>query len=468
LARLVIVSNRVATPGDRSGRAGGLAVAMRDALRRHGGVWFGWSGQIDDAPASAPHRVTAGGVTYVTVDLTASEHERYYVGYANRTLWPLLHFRLGLVEYKREEFEAYLEVNARFAEVLAPLLQPDDLVWTHDYHLIPLGAELRKRGVKNRLGFFLHTPFPSADVLVALPHHETLMRSLCAYDLVGFQTDDAVRAFLDYIVTVAQGSLLDGGEFQAFGTRSRAARFPVGIDTDGFAELARQSLGSADAIRLKQSLADRRLVIGVDRLDYSKGIPSRFEAIDSLLTRWPDHRRTFNYLQITPHSRAEVAQYRSLRREIESAAGRINGRFAEFDWSPIRYVNRSFTRATLAGFYRQARAGLVTPFRDGMNLVAKEFVAAQNPDDPGVLILSRLAGAAKELDTALLVNPLDYDEMAAALHLALAMSLEERRERWQPMMATLRRNTVATWRENYLAALQRTDALPARRAQTGD
>jgi trehalose 6-phosphate synthase len=456
LARLVIVSNRLSLPGAGSARAGGLAVAMREALGEHGGLWFGWSGEIAEASEAAPRLVTKDNITYAATDLTPEEHRLYYLGFANGTLWPLLHFRLGLMEYRREAARAYWEVNRRFAAVLAPLLRPDDLVWVNDYHLFPLGEELRKLGVTGRIGFFLHTPFPPAEALIALPRHEALLASLGCYDLAGFQTEDCVRAFLHCIADIMDGVALGGGAYWASGRHARAAAFPIGIDTAGFAALAQRASRSLETRRLEESLAGRPLILGVDRLDYSKGIPQRFEAIDALLTDWPDHRRQFNYLQITPHSRGEVAQYRALRREIEGAAGRINGKFAEFDWSPIRYLNKSFSRQVLAGFLRRSRIGLVTPLRDGMNLVAKEFVAAQNPDDPGVLILSRFAGAARELETALLVNPIDIDETAAALRRGLAMSRAERVERWAAMIDVLRRHTIDTWRADFLDALAAT------------
>lgn len=453
LPRLVVISNRVALPGGAQARAGGLAVAIREALQANGGLWFGWSGETADVVPPVPRTITRGNITYAVTDLTQEEHELYYAGYSNGALWPLLHFRVGLIEYRRNAAQAYFAVNRRFATMLAPLIGRDDLIWVQDYHLIPLGSALRELGIANRIGFFLHTPIPPPEVMIALPRHERLIEAMCAYDVVGFQTDENRRAFLRCVTQIGDGTAESDGHFTAFGRSGYAAAFPIGIDTEEFADLARRSAGSPEAQRLESSLGQRKLILGIDRLDYSKGIPERFEAIEGLLTDSPEFRAQFTYLQITPHSRSEIGEYRALRRRIDALAGRINGRFAEFDWSPIRYINRSFTRATLAGFNRHARIGFVTPIRDGMNLVAKEFVAAQDPDDPGVLILSRFAGAAKELDAALLVNPMDVDELVIALRRGLLMSLAERRERWQAMMAMVRRNTITTWRTNFLAAL---------------
>jgi len=326
----------------------------------------------------------------------------------------------------------------------------------HDYHLIPLGAELRRLGIINRIGFFLHTPFPAVEVLTALPGHEVLARSLCAYDLVGFQTANDVRAFSDYLTYEAKIRVGTDGHVEAFGRSLRIAAFPIGIDTDEFAVIARDAAAAPDTNRLRRSLQGRQLIIGVDRLDYSKGLPNRFVAFQELLTRWPEHHARVTLLQIAPHSRAEIAQYRSLRRELESLAGRINGRFAEFDWIPIRYLNKPFSRQILAGFYRISRVGFVSPLRDGMNLVAKEYVAAQDPENPGVLVLSRFAGAAREMGAALIVNPFDTGTMADALHQALIMPLDERRARWSELMNTLRINTIEQWRERFLNALRST------------
>ena len=456
MARLVVVSNRVTLPRERVSRAGGLAVALREELQRAGGIWFGWSGEVSDAADGKPQVTSVGKVTYVTLDLSPRDHAAYYIGYANSTLWPLCHYRLGLIDFHRSHFEGYLRVNAAFAKALKPLLRPDDVIWVHDYHFVPLGAELRRLDVGNPIGFFLHIPFPAAEVFRALPAHRRLVRDLCAYDLIGLQTATDVRTFGGYIVNEAGGTVSPDGSFQAFGLRSRVGAFPIGIDADAFAMTARENADAPETIRLKQSLVGRHLVLGVDRLDYSKGIPQKVEAFYELLGRWPEHASRVTFMQIAPVSRGEVAQYRALRRDIEARAGRLNGKYAEFDWVPVRYLNKSFGRATLAGFYRASRVGFVTPLRDGMNLVAKEYVAAQDSEDPGVLILSTFAGAAHELKAALLVNPYDVDQLAEALHQSLVMPRDERKARYDQLMDVLSSNTLAAWRDSFLSQLQST------------
>lgn len=463
MARLVVVSNRVAMPRERLSRAGGLAVALREALQSQGGLWFGWSGEVNEQATApdrlAPRHARQGRVEYAVLDLTPEEHRQFYLEFANATLWPLCHYRLGLINFNRASWEGYLAVNAHFAEQLVPLLRPDDVIWIHDYHFIPLAAELRRRGVRNRIGFFLHIPFPAPEVLAALPGHERLVRDLCAYDLIGFQTIGDVRALSEYILHEAGGTVsgdLDGadGRITAYGRSLRIGAFPIGIDTEDFVRMAIAGAGSAETRRLTESLVGRSLVIGVDRLDYSKGIPQRFEAFHHLLGARPEHRGKVTFMQIAPISRGEVAQYRKLRNELDGLTGRINGKFAEFDWVPVRYLNKAFSRETLAGFYRHARVGFVTPLRDGMNLVAKEYVASQDPDDPGVLVLSRFAGAAREMQGALIVNPYDTEALAEALDRALTMPRDERRSRWESMMAVLRANTITHWRENFLSQLR--------------
>ena len=453
MSRLVVVSNRVALPDES--RAGGLAVALQAALEETGGLWFGWSGKIDPDASGQMHEQHAGHIRYVTVDLSQRDHADYYNGFANRTLWPLLHFRVDLVDYSRETYAGYRRVNALFAEKLAPLLREDDTVWVHDYHLIPLAKLLRDMGVRCKLGFFLHVPMPSSDLLAALPDHARLFEGLSSYDLVGFQTERDVERFQDYVRLFGRGRVIEHGVLEtAHGRRLCAGAFPISIDTARIARQAADAVGKASVKRLQASLSGRALAIGVDRLDYSKGLPERFRAFAHYLERHPQQRGKVTYLQIAPVSRGEVTEYRSLRHELERLAGHINGSHADADWTPMRYVNRNYPHPTLTGFYRMARVGLVTPLRDGMNLVAKEFIASQDGDDPGVLVLSTFAGAAREMDSALLVNPYDLDGVADAIAAAVAMPLAERRERWQTMMTRLEQHDVTAWRRGYLQALR--------------
>ena len=452
MTRLVVVSNRVARP--KEVRAGGLASAMQAALKERGGLWFGWSGTVcDDAPP-ALHREAHGAIEYALLDLARTDYEPYYLGFANRTLWPLLHFRPGLLDFRREELAGYRRVNRAFAEALAPLLRDDDTVWVHDYHLIPLAHALRAHGVGARIGFFLHTPLPPHALLAMLPHHRDLLATLADYDLVGVQTAADLQSVHDYFARES-GARIDGDYLLlSDGRRFRAGAFPISIDTAAIARQAGDAADSASTRNLVASLQERALAIGVDRLDYSKGLPERFEAFGRFLDKRSEARRRISMMQIAPLSREDVPEYRRLRTRLEQIAGAVNGRHAEPDWVPIRYIYRSYQQATLAGYYRIARVGLVTPLRDGMNLVAKEFVAAQPAEDPGVLVLSRFAGAADELAEALLVNPHDRDDTADAIETAMAMPLAERRERWRAMMDTLERDDIAAWRHGFLAALE--------------
>jgi trehalose 6-phosphate synthase len=451
--RLVVVSNRVGPIAAGKASEGGLAVALRAALENAGGLWFGYSGTISDPPGETPKIETAGNITAATLDLTRRDFEEYYIGYANRVLWPLFHYRPSLVGFSRRDLAGYLRVNRKFARALAPLLTPDDLVWVHDYHLIPLADELRRLEARNTIGFFLHTPFPAAEVLRLLPNHHELVASLCAYDLVGFQTKTDVQGFRDYLVRWCGGEELKGGAIRAFGRVVRTAVFPVGIDVEGIAAMAAKASSSRQYRRLCDSIRDRALLIGVDRLDYSKGLAARFAAYYHLLEHHPQSRGRTVFLQIAPPSRSDVPEYQEIRRELEAAAGRINGRFAEFDWTPLRYLNKSFNHRILTGFYRAAGLALITPLRDGMNLVVKEYLASQNPDDPGMPILSCFAGAAHELGEAILVNPNDIEGVAEAIVQGLEMPVGERKERWSAMMASLRRNDADAWRRGFIEAL---------------
>lgn len=453
MSRLVAISNRVESPRGAPA-AGGLAVALVEALQARSGLWFGWSGKTDPQPAAVPRVDRADGFTLATLDLAPRDYEAYYSGFANRCLWPLLHFRIDIVAFDRQQFEGYRRVNAAFAQALAPLLRPDDLIWIHDYHLFWMASELRRRGVHQRIGFFLHTPFPPREILTTLPHHAELVRALFDCDLLGLQTASDLERFCSYVRHEAGGRQA-GDTLSAFGRTLRVGAFPVGIDAARVRDYAQSAGGRREYRRLREVLRGHDQIIGVDRLDYSKGLLRRLNAFEHLLDRHPDIHGQIDYLQIAPISRGEVRAYRDFRLELEQRAAHINGRYAQVDWTPVRYLNRTLPRRTLAGFYRASRIGLVTPMRDGMNLVAKEYVAAQDSDDPGVLVLSRFAGAAQQMQAALLVNPYDTGEVADALYRARNMPRAERRERHAALWQVVLKQDVTRWREDFLAALSR-------------
>ncbi|GJH20126.1 alpha,alpha-trehalose-phosphate synthase (UDP-forming) [Caballeronia novacaledonica] len=458
MSRLIIVSNRVAPISEGGPAAGGLAVGVYDALKETGGMWFGWSGDVLTSHPEGIKLEEHGPVTFATIGLVRRDYDQYYRGFSNATLWPAFHYRPDLIEFDRHEYDGYCRVNRWLAEQLAPLLRPDDVIWVHDYHLIPFAQALRALGVKNRIGFFLHIPFPAAQILLSVPRHRELVEALCAFDLLGFQTEPDLRAFCDYIETEAGGSLRRDGakpvEVRAFGQTLRAAAYPIGVYPDEIAALAKDGESGRDVEIVKATLHHRKLVMSVDRLDYSKGLVERFRAFERLIEHDSRQRNNVSFLQIAPPTRSDVDAYRDMRFQLEAESGRINGRYAELDWTPIRYIHRQYERPVLAALFREAHVGLVTPLRDGMNLVAKEYVSAQDPDDPGVLVLSQFAGAARELTAALIVNPLDIDDMADALATALKMPLDERKARYGEMMQQLRENNVSVWRDNFLRDLK--------------
>ncbi len=457
MARLVVVSNRVGVPKS-GGRAGGLEVAIRAALKRNPGIWFGWSGEIAPNGTVRTETVQTDKISYVVTDLPKEDYDGYYNGFANRVLWPILHYRLDLAEFSRVDLGGYMRVNEHFAAELHKVLRPDDMIWVHDYHLLPFARALRDRGHGNKIGFFLHTPFPPPEIITALPHHERIVSALCQYDLVGFQTETDAANFARYVEAECRLKQESKRRFTVGDRTMRIGVFPVGVETAAFGRLARKSIRSAFVQDVLTSLSGRAMIIGVDRLDYSKGIDLRMLAFERFLAANPEWQNNVTYLQITPKSRSAIQEYAALAQAVSAAAGRINGTYGEASWTPIRYVNRAHSRTVLAGLYRAARAALVTPLRDGMNLVAKEYVTSQDAEDPGVLILSRFAGAAVECKPALLVNPYDLDAVGGAILRALSMPQSERRARHEALMSVLSANDVQYWPEKFLSALMGQEA----------
>ncbi|MBH1999803.1 MAG: alpha,alpha-trehalose-phosphate synthase (UDP-forming) [Sphingomonadaceae bacterium] len=460
MSRLIVISNRVSRPS-KAGNQGGLAVALSQALRESRGIWVGWSGEVTENFTGHIGFSEDEGVKTATIDLEEQDIDEYYNGYANKTLWPLFHFRIDLAEYARDFEGGYNRVNQRFADTAAPLIEPDDVIWVHDYHMIPLGQMLRDRGHRNRMGFFLHIPWPPTRLLVSLPHHTKLVSTLFAYDLVGFHTEEWLESFRHYVEREMGGSV--NGDFVTVGDRTiQAVACPIGINAKAFAEAADSDAAREMLGLVRASLQDRAMIVGVDRLDYSKGLEERFNGYARFLKDNPDHHRKVVLTQIAPPSRGEVESYQQIRATLDALAGRINGEYSDVDWTPIRYVNQGYPRDKLAGIYRGAKIGLVTPLRDGMNLVAKEYVAAQDPNDPGVLILSRFAGAAMQLKDALLINPYSPEEMSDAILRALAMPLDERKRRWRAMMDSVEQQDISWWRQSFTERLMAVDRDTAR------
>jgi len=445
MSRVVIVSNRVVSPR-QAAQAGGVAVAIADTLSKRDGLWFGWSGEVGSDTGNLP-TVEKGddGISIATVPISYEEYQGYYLGYANSVLWPVFHNRLDLAHFEAGYYALYQEVNRRFADSLNRLLQPDDLIWVHDYHFVLLASALRSLGVRNRIGFFLHIPFPPSQSFLAVPEHLELARALAEYDLIGLQTTTDVGNMIDYLEHGASGRLLPDGRIRVNDRVAEISSFPVGIDLEPFLASNEGAIVAGEV----------RRIIGVDRLDYTKGLPQKFRGFSRFLQQNERYRNRVTLTQIATPTRESVEAYADIRKELESLSGAINGSYGDLDWIPINYINRTLSRSELATNYGRAQVGLVTPLRDGMNLVAKEYVASQDPADPGVLILSRFAGAAEHMTEALIVNPYNIDEIAAAIRAALEMPAGERRERHGALLSKLRAGRAEHWSSAFLERLAR-------------
>ncbi|WP_417683996.1 alpha,alpha-trehalose-phosphate synthase (UDP-forming) [Roseibium sp.] len=448
MSRLVVISNRLPLGSNPSG---GLVVALHDTMKERGGLWVGVE-PGENAGGAQPRFVEHPGLSFERKALEIPEelYDAYYLGYANSVLWPLCHGRIDLLDLQPHYRQGYIEVNRRLARTLAEELAPDDIIWVHDYHLFPLAQMLRSEGVLNPIGFFLHIPFPSAANIGALTDVTELAGWLAAFDLVGLQTNRDVAACLEVFRTLPGSEMLMDGAIRYRSRMVDVKSFPIGIDARQFAEIA-----ASRSQRHEPTGSIGELIIGADRLDYSKGLPQRFRAYADLLEHHSEWRGKVSYLQIASPTRENVEAYRDIREELEQLSGAINGRFADIGYTPLQYIHRPVERDRLAGLFRRSRVGLVTPLADGMNLVAKEYVAAQDPADPGVLVLSCFAGAAEQLgDAVLLANPYDTRQMSQRIHEALAMPLDERRQRHQAAIENIVDEDVNWWAATFIKALQ--------------
>lgn len=453
MSKLIVVSNRIAPISEGKPTAGGLAVGVFDALKQAGGIWFGWNGDIDET-GDTPRQTRlqeSENITYATTSLSRRDYDEYYRGFANSTLWPVFHYRPDLSRYDRAQYQGYRRVNDDWARQVCALAQDDDAIWVHDYHLLPFAQACRNLGARQRIGFFLHIPFPAEQILATVPPHRELITALCAYDVIGFQTERDRRAFSDYVCLHLGATRLDAQRLSVGGREVLTGSYPIGIYPEEIEALSHDEQHTQKLKRFTQAFSRKQLIISVDRLDYSKGLIERFTAFDRLMGRLNPHNDNVAFVQIAPPSREDVEQYRHIRRQLESLAGRINGRWSDLASTPLHYINKAYDRNLLMALFRASQVGFVTPLRDGMNLVAKEYVAAQPEDNPGVLVLSEFAGAAEELAIgALLVNPYDLDHMAETLERALAMPRDERQARHQAMMLCLKANNLSQWRDRFL------------------
>jgi trehalose 6-phosphate synthase/phosphatase len=443
--RLLIVSNRLpVTASVEGGRvelaeaSGGLATGLEGWHRQAEAMWIGWPGDLPQATPAMKNELETRlrERRVVPVFLTAEEVRRFYDGFANRVLWPLFHYLVDRVPVDAQGWEAYAAVNRRFADHVTDVYRPGDIIWVHDYQLMLVPALLRASLPDARIGFFLHIPFPSSEVFRILPWRREILRGLLGADLLGFHTFAYLRHFVTSLLHV-EGTEAQIDRIHVDDRTVRLGVFPMSIDVAAFEALARDPRVQAEAAAIREDAGGRRILLGVDRLDYTKGIPRRLLALERLLARQPELRDAIRYVQIAVPSRENVDSYQVFRRQVEEAVGRINGGAATLRSTPIHYLHQSVSRAQLVALYTAADVMVVTPLRDGMNLVAKEFVASR-VDGDGVLVLSEFAGAADELGEALTVNPYDVDAVSGAMHEALAMAPAVRQAR----MGNLRRRVV--------------------------
>lgn len=460
---LVVVSNRLPVERTLEGTwraaSGGLVAALAPTLEATGGRWIGWDGgegrprKRRGAPKKSPSRVEGIPFDLSPVALSRQEAAGSYYGFSNRTLWPLLHDLSRPPVFDEGWWETYEKVNRRFARAVLDATGPDDVIWIHDYHLLLASKMIREKRPNALILFFLHIPFPPPEIFRRLPWRDEIVKGMLAADLVGFHTEAYAENFRRAALASASGiGWTAEGELLVDGRTSRVGAFPISVDFGSWDELARSPEVQREVARIRQRLGDRRIILGVDRLDYTKGIPERLGAFEELLEEESELRGKVVLIQIAVPSRTRVREYRTLRREVEETVGRINGRFTDHDTVriPVHYLYRSVPRTRLAALYGVADVALVTPLKDGMNLVAKEYVACR-PDDGGVLVLSEFAGAARELATgALLVNPFDRRAVKETLSKALRLEPGDARRRMKGLREQVDGASVFHWAASLL------------------
>lgn len=454
MSRIIVVSFRIAQHQHIA--TGGLAVAIECMLnaQQQEGIWLGWSGEQSSKICSALHSEQREHYSTMTFSLTPEQYQEFYCGYANNCLWPAFHQRSDLMHFQSQHYQQYLAINNQIAHYLQTIARPDDLIWVQDYHLIPLAHFCRELGLKQAIGFFLHTPFPSPEILKTIPRHEQWLPYLLDYDVVGVQSKPD---FLNMSQGFEQVLGLSPNQNKIWhaNRKTHIQPYPISIAPDLIQTMATMPTPVGAHYTEYPITGEGQLIVSADRLDYSKGLPKRFECFNTLLEHYPTLKESVSYLQIAPSTREGIHSYQQQQNELESLAGQINGKHGTFNWVPLLYLNRAIAPVILMGLFRKSHVGFIAPLRDGMNLVAKEYIAAQDPADPGVLVLSSFTGAASELqEGALLVNPYDAEATAQALYQALTMPLAERKARHSALQAHLSEFDLAHWCCRFLEDLK--------------
>jgi alpha,alpha-trehalose-phosphate synthase [UDP-forming] len=458
--RFLIVSNRLPYQIDMEGDrvtykrgVGGLVTALDPILRLTGGTWIGWTGSYDPVPEKILIDEDVDdqrGYHLRPLNLTRTEVEEFYLGYSNKCLWPLFHYFQEYCEFNRDHWKTYKEVNRKYADAIIDEYKPGDLIWIHDYHLMLVPGMVREKLPEARIGFFLHIPFPSDEIFLLEPHAQELLAGLLGSDLIGFHVDSYTYSFINSVAMLTHYRFSRGRkEINVDGRIVKVGSYPISIDFDFFAGLAARKEIQEKAQELRDYYNAEIIAIGVDRLDYSKGIRERLQAIEIMLDRFEDLRGKFTFIQISAPSRTKVQAYQEMREKIEGMVGRINGRFGGEGCLPVDYRYESYSQEDLVAYYLASDLALVTPLRDGMNLVAKEYAVSQL-NNQGMLVLSRFTGAFNELGDAVIVNPYDPETMAERIHRALTIPAEEKRLRMERLREVVRRNDIYWWLERYL------------------
>lgn len=494
MSRLIVLSNRVSLPQPDKVVAGGLAVALQDALQQKGGIWLGWNGEVtttdhiktehaktnkaetehierhaqispqsydvnythDDQLASFS-RVIENNIEYLTCPLTQQQYDQYYSGFANNTLWPAMHERGDLIQYNSAEFNTYQAVNALFAQKLKQIAAADDVIWVHDYHFFSVARYCRQLGMRNKIGFFLHIPFARTSILKHIPSITTLLQDLCQFDLVGLQTEHDQHQCMQAFTTLLQAQKIQKSLISYQQRITTVKSFPIGINPQHIQQVAQQP--SQDNVFDPKTLKRQHTIIGVDRIDYSKGLLERFHAFAAFLQQYPQYQTKVTELQIACPCRMDIDAYKNLYHQVNQTIEAINQQFGQPNWLPIDCTQDTVEHDALMALYRHTDICWITSLRDGMNLVAKEYIAAQDPDNPGVLILSKFAGAAEQMQAALIVDPTNQEAMVAALKTALEMPKVERIQRYQQLMQGIEAFDINDWCSAFLNDLKQNQPL---------